>query len=91
MSIEGAYDDITVVKYVIMPDHIHLLLVLNGAQGSALPTVSKVVKALKVMVRKETGYSFFQSSFYDHIIRCQQDYDATWEYIDNNPLKYKGR
>ena len=81
---------LSLLDQVCIPNHLHLLLRLNthGAQGSARPTVSAVVRALKIMVRKTTGLSPFQSSFHDHIIRCQEDYDETWQYIDNNPLKW---
>ncbi len=40
------------------------------------------------MVRKKTGLSPFQASFHDHIIRGKEDYLETWQYIDNNPLKW---
>lgn len=52
-------------------------------------TLSFVVgRALKVMVRKQTGCSPFQASFHDHIIRGKEDYIETWHYIENNPLKW---
>ncbi len=31
----------------------------------------------------------FQTSFFDHAIRNEQDYREVWQYIENNPLKYK--
>ena len=30
----------------------------------------------------------FQRSYYDHVIRNQQDYDEIWQYIENNPRKW---
>lgn len=30
----------------------------------------------------------WQKSFYDHVIRNEQDYLETWEYIVNNPTKW---
>ena len=30
----------------------------------------------------------FQRSYYDHVIRNQQDYDEIWQYIENNPMKW---
>ncbi len=73
-TISETYADVYVDTYAIMPDHIHLLLRIdqNGAQGSARPTVSHIVRALKIMVRKQTGISPFQTSFYDHIIRGKE-------------------
>ena len=93
-SIHNVYSSVHVDTYCIMPDHIHLLLrIENGAQESARPTVSTVVRSLKIMMHKHIGQRIFQNSYYDHIIRCRQDYDETWTYIENNPIKayYKRR
>ncbi len=89
-TIHETYPSVFVDKYAIMPNHIHLLLRIegNGAQESARPAVSNVIRALKIMVRKQTGISPFQASFHDHIIRGKDDYLETWQYIDNNPLKW---
>ncbi len=78
-------------KYVIMPDHIHLLIrIENGTMWASSPTkrVSSIIRSLKILTTKEIGKSIFQRSFYDHIIRNQNDYNEIWEYIDNNPTKW---
>ena len=46
------------------------------------------MKQFKGSVTKQAGRPIWQKSFYDHGIRNQQDYNETWEYIENNPLKY---
>ena len=85
-------------KYVIMPDHIHILIRLdNGSMWASTPTsanegsknrIASIVRSIKVLVTKEIGESIFQRSYYDHVIRNQRDYDETWEYIENNPRKW---
>ena len=84
-------------KYVIMPDHIHLMIRLdNGSMWASTPTgakkqhnrVSNIVRSIKVLVAKEIGESIFQRSYYDHVIRNQRDYDEIWQYIENNPRKW---
>ena len=86
-----------IVKYVIMPDHIHMIIQLeNGSMWASTPTnkkaqdnrISSIVRSLKVLVTKEIGQSIFQRSYYDHVIRNQQDYDEVWQYIENNPRKW---
>lgn len=52
------------------------------------PTVSTVVGSMKRWVSKQTGKPIWQKSFYEHTIRNQTDYNAIYEYIANNPLKY---
>ena len=85
-------------KYVIMPDHIHMLIRLdNGPMWASAPTdlqnrtknrISGIVRSLKILSTKEIGQSIFLRSFYDHVIRNQQDYDEIWQYIENNPRKW---
>ncbi len=94
-QLNGFYDNVTVEKYVIMPDHIHLLLTVKntiGMSGTPSPTnniISAWVSTLKRFVNKEIGQNIFQRSYYDHVIRNQQDFNEIWEYIESNPLKLK--
>ena len=90
-QIPNHYENVSVDKYCIMPDHIHLILRIesdiNGRIISA-PTVSTVVGSMKRWVSRQIGRPIWQKSFYDHGISNQQDYDEIWQYIENNPLKY---
>ena len=96
------YDNISVDKYVIMPDHIHLLLnVQNGQSGTPVPTninlkidnknsqVAKFVSTFKRFCNKEYGKNIWQSRYYDHVIRNQADYNEIWQYIENNPVRWR--
>ena len=74
-----------------MPDHIHFIIQIeNGTMWASSPTnrVATIVRSLKTLTTKEIGKSIFQRSYYDHVIRNQDDYNETWEYIENNPKKY---
>ena len=85
------YNAVSVDTFCIMPDHIHLLLVIHTDEDGRTqfaPTISRVVKQFKGAITKQIGRSIWQKSFYEHGIRNQQDYDEIWEYIENNPLKY---
>ena len=87
--------NIMVDKYVIMPNHIHLLLFVENANGTSRapsPTnniISHSVSTLKRFVNRELGHNIFQRSFHDHIIRGEQDYLEIWNYIDTNPQKWQ--
>ena len=81
-------------KYVIMPNHVHLIIVIaenDGAVRAPHPTqsISTRIGAMKSLVSKEIGYSIWQTSFHDHIIRTEQDYAEIWQYIDTNPLTWE--
>ena len=89
------YNDIKIDKYVIMPNHIHLLIKItksdNGPSGTPVPTNSKIssfVGSFKRFCNKEYGKNIWQYRSYDHIIRGEQDYLEVWQYIENNPIKW---
>ena len=86
------YDNITVEKYVIMPNHIHLLLAVDQPIDGRLviaPTVSTVIKQMKTYVTKQAGYPIWQKGYYDHIVKNEADYESVWTYIDENPVKWE--
>ena len=84
---------VSVDQYTIMPNHIHLLLTLwhdddPGRLIIAPTNVSTVVQQFKRRVSKLIGFSIWQKSFHDHIIRSEADYQRTWRYIDENPARW---
>ena len=89
------YTMIKIDNYVIMPNHIHLLISLNAAGASPCPTLSDIICAFKSLTtiecRKQGLQStpLFQSSFHDHIIRDDADYLKIWNYIDTNIAKWE--
>ena len=90
------YDHISIERYVIMPNHIHMLLGIteNGQSGTPVPTransaFSKFISTLKRFCNKEYGENIWQARAYDHIIRNRQDYEEHWRYIGENPLRWR--
>ena len=87
------YDNVCIDKYVIMPNHIHLILVVNNNGMSRAPSptnaiIPKFVSLFKRYCNREYDENIFQRSFHDHIIRDENDYIRICEYIENNPLKW---
>lgn len=99
-SISSHYPSVSVEKYVVMPNHVHILLMISSAAdgrliaaptntvGSKMPSISQVVGHMKRSVSKTLGVPLWQKSFHDHIIRNEDDYRAIWEYIDTNPFRW---
>ena len=91
-NINNVYGDIVRIdKYVVMPNHIHMIIIIddyNSGRTQFAPTVSRIIKRFKGSVTKKIGSSIWQRSFYDHIIRDENDYLRIWDYIDKNPLKW---
>ena len=90
-NIHKKYESVCVDKYVIMPNHIHIILFLQGDSGRAMraPTVSTIINQMKGYVTKKIGFSIWQKLFYDHVIRNEVEYQKIWDYIDTNPLKWQ--
>ncbi len=84
------YPSVTVDHYVVMPDHVHLLLQIHAGtdvRPMVAPTIPMIVKQMKGYVSKSFGTGIWQKGFYDHVIRNDADYREIWRYIDENPQK----
>lgn len=72
--------------YCFMPDHVHLLL--RGNEGTDL---IKLIKQFKQKTgysfRKATGNKLWQKSYYDHILRKEEDVVEVVGYILENPIR----
>ena len=74
-----------ITSYVIMPNHIHLIVEKENILNSVL---SNDIRSFKTLVTKEVGFQIWQSGFYDHIIRDDYDYNVHLQYINDNPIKW---
>ena len=82
------YNGVFVDNYVIMPNHIHLIIRIQNDSGRII-SVPTIMGSMKRFVSKKVGTSIWQKSFYDHIIRDEADYLTKWKYIDDNPEKWE--
>ena len=88
---------VTVDKYVIMPNHIHLILLVEetataGTSRAPSPTnavIPHFVSTLKRFCHRDFGKKIFQRSYHDHVIRNEASYQKIWQYIDNNPTLWQ--
>ena len=98
ISLEDRYNYTIVQKYVIMPTHIHAIISIENetAGASPRPTIADIICAFKSLTTRLCntkdeikGRKIWQASFYDHIIRNEQEYLKIWNYIDTNPAKWE--
>ena len=88
------YNHLSIEWYVIMPNHIHILLnVLDGTSRTSSPTkqhstVSQFVSTFKRFCNKEYGGNVWQRGYNDHIIRDREDYEKHVRYIVENPMNW---
>ncbi|MCL2636844.1 MAG: transposase [Oscillospiraceae bacterium] len=100
-EMNNLYNDLEITKYIIMPNHIHMIVCIvnselsivpeSGSSGTPTPTNAKIpsfISTLKRYTNKECGFSFWQRSYHDRIIRDEEEYNRIWKYIDENPLNW---
>jgi putative transposase len=90
-------------KFVIMPNHIHGIIILQDAVGEGLkpsPTpkrhgLTEIVRGFKTFSAKSInqhrntpGIHVWQRNYHEHVIRDEADLCKIREYINNNPLQW---
>lgn len=88
-------------KYVVMPNHFHGIVRLEdggvgaGSKPARIP-VTEIMRQFKTFsarrinqMRGTPGTPIWQRSYYDHVIRDEQDYLRVAQYIDTNPSKWR--
>jgi len=75
---------------VIMPDHIHLILFVSDYEDDTVTggTPRAAFPKNQSISTKQIGFSIWQKSFHDHIIRNREELRQIWQYIDNNPINW---
>jgi REP element-mobilizing transposase RayT len=74
-------DGATVDTLVIMPNHVHFIVVLSDCQ---LP-LGEIVRRFKARVSRVLGVQAWQPNYYEHVIRNEDSLNRIREYIRNNP------
>jgi len=86
LRISILYPHVIIYSSVVMPNHIHMIIRIcrGGNLPPEPPTLSQVVGHFKRSVSIEAGYSPWQKSFHDHIIRDEAGFNKISVYIENN-------
>ena len=85
-NIYKIFEGIIIDTYVIMPNHIHMIISIKEQTGV---TICRIIKQYKMAITKQLGYSIWQKSYYEHIIRTEKEYLKIKEYIQNNIINWK--
>jgi putative transposase len=94
---------VKMIIHVIMPNHLHAILQLKGIpeqkqtatfgplQSGSLSSFLNQYKGkiTKYATKNQFLWEGWQDSFYDHIIRNDQDYENIYNYIRNNPSQWE--
>lgn len=78
-------------NFIIMPNHVHAIVVLTGEDTLGLEKIIGLYKSgVSRRIRKENPQMcVWQRSFHDHIIRNRQEYEKIWTYIQYNDKRWE--
>jgi REP element-mobilizing transposase RayT len=75
------------LAYCLMPNHLHLIA--SGTRDDA--DLVRFVQLFKQLTgfryKKETGQQLWHRSYYDHILRAEEDAEDIADYIWHNPVR----
>ncbi|MFA5271010.1 MAG: transposase [Candidatus Omnitrophota bacterium] len=100
LDLPNHYKNIQLDVFVIMPNHIHGIIIINNPVGNRPAcsvnknnNLSVIVGSYKSTVTKQINRMNnvvfrWQKSFHDHIIRTTDSLKNIREYIENNPINW---
>jgi len=97
LALPERFPGITLDEFIIMPDHVHFIVWLDDSVENA-PTLGDVMKAYKSLTTvawlrhiKTAGLEcpgqFWQSRYFDRVIRDTQELEQIRQYIRDNPSR----
>ena len=92
MNLSSHYEKVLIDKFVVMPNHIHMILIIGDGENN--PNLNHIIGQYKSGVSRiihefAPDKKIWQRSYHDHVIRDQKGYEKIWMYIENNPLKWE--
>lgn len=81
--------------FVVMPNHFHAVLFLceDAGHRPALPQIIRSFKSFSAKainaVQGTTGQSFWQRTYFEHVIRNDEELRRIQDYVINNPQNWQ--
>jgi REP element-mobilizing transposase RayT len=74
---------------VVMPNHMHGILVLTEPRARRASPLHVVVASFKAAVSKRVGRALWQRNYWEHIIRSEKELNRIRCYIEDNPANWR--
>lgn len=94
LGIPAHWDSTILDSWVIMPDHLHMILLVRGHLPEGIP---QVVGGFKSGVARDVARHFpyvpapfWQTRFHDRVLRSREALAAARRYIAANPAQWPG-
>ena len=76
--------------YIVMPNHVHAIVILTKTDINLSTMIGLYKSYVSRKIHEiDPELHVWQSSFHDHVIRNQKQYEKIWKYIENNPLQWE--
>lgn len=100
LSLPARFPSVVLDEFVVMPNHVHGVMVLGGAASGAptqdaisLATAVRAFKSLSAVAGNKLlnrpGRPFWQRTYYEHIVRNEADLNRIRQYIRDNPANWE--
>lgn len=88
-DIHKHYTYVQIPCYCIMPNHVHIVLSIAHAEDRRQIAVATIIGNMKRAVSMQLGKSIWQPSYYDHVVRNEDELNRICEYIDANSILWE--
>jgi REP element-mobilizing transposase RayT len=85
------YPNFSLDEFVIMPNHLHGLLVIEREGGRPLSNLMRAFKAFstrEIKAQRLVTDPVWQRGYYEHVVRDEADLAVICQYIQDNPAKW---
>ncbi|MFH1618877.1 MAG: transposase [bacterium] len=80
-SIPATETGLSIDYFVVMPNHVHLILVLENTPLK----LGEIIRRFKARTSRHFNRRLWQPNYYEHVIRDENALTKIREYITNNP------
>lgn len=97
LKLEDKYSGAKIISYIVMPDHIHAVLVPPEKSITSLPkmlqwfktqTTNAYMKGVRAGLYSPFPGKLWQRGYYEHVVRNEHDLQEICTYIQKNPLRW---
>jgi putative transposase len=90
----GRHQYLALDEFVIMPNHVHMILFYENYTAEKVPPITQVIGWLKAGITRDfrklgnSDEEVWQRDFHDHVIRTEEALFRIRNYISNNVLQW---
>ncbi|MGC8826365.1 MAG: hypothetical protein ACP5TV_05090 [Anaerolineae bacterium] len=88
-EIPSHFPNVRLGAFVIMPNHIHGIIIITGVGAGLVPAPVEYIRSVKQGLWPPFHKRLWQRNYYERIIRNERELAAIQQYIRDNPANWK--